>query len=205
MEKVKGQDKLEQILVAAQKRFHHYGLSKTTMNEIADDIGMSKAALYYYFKDKESIFSAVVQREQEHFMQEMRKLLDRKGKAETMLAKYVSLRIDLLKKMLFLGKFSHDSLMEVKPLFGRLFSSFRKKELALIVEVLQSGIDNGEFTVDQVKKQSEFFLDTLRWIRQGIIYGPGTDTLPEIPPAKLNQLKNHSRQFTQLFIRGLKP
>lgn len=47
------------ILEAARKRFAHFGISKTTMNEIAADIGMSKASLYYYFPDKEKLFVAL--------------------------------------------------------------------------------------------------------------------------------------------------
>ena len=42
------------ILDAARKRFAYYGFSKVTMDEIAADIGMGKASLYYYFPTKES-------------------------------------------------------------------------------------------------------------------------------------------------------
>ena len=52
-------EKLSKVLDAAQKRFARFGLSKTTMNDIADDLGVSKASLYYYFPDKESIFKKV--------------------------------------------------------------------------------------------------------------------------------------------------
>ena len=54
-------DKISNILSAAQKRFGLYGLEKTTMKEIASDLGVSKASLYYYFPDKESLLKAVVE------------------------------------------------------------------------------------------------------------------------------------------------
>jgi AcrR family transcriptional regulator len=47
--------KKTQILDAAYKRFSHYGYSKTTMKEIASDLSMSKALLYYYFPDKSQL------------------------------------------------------------------------------------------------------------------------------------------------------
>ena len=59
--------KIGSILSAAQKRFGLYGLEKTSMKEIAADLGMSKASLYYYFPDKEGLFKAVVEMEQEEF------------------------------------------------------------------------------------------------------------------------------------------
>src|ERR1700709_2399568 len=54
--------KREKILEAAYQRFLHYGYSKTTMNEIAGDLSMSKALLYYYFPDKSQLYIAVMRR-----------------------------------------------------------------------------------------------------------------------------------------------
>jgi len=48
-------DTRQQILDAAQVRLVQYGYHKTTMAEIADDVGMSAANLYRYFKSKEDI------------------------------------------------------------------------------------------------------------------------------------------------------
>ena len=56
------QDKKRQLIIdSAIKRFAHFGLSKTTMTEIASDLSMSKALLYYYFPDKISLYSAVLE------------------------------------------------------------------------------------------------------------------------------------------------
>ncbi|WP_262496286.1 TetR/AcrR family transcriptional regulator [Daejeonella oryzae] len=43
----------------AIKRFCHFGISKTSMAEIAEDLSMSKTAMYYYFPDKQNIILAV--------------------------------------------------------------------------------------------------------------------------------------------------
>ena len=50
----------EQIVAAAVKRFGHYGYAKTTMNELAEDLGITKANLYYYYADKMALFLDVV-------------------------------------------------------------------------------------------------------------------------------------------------
>lgn len=54
--------KKEKILEASFQRFLHYGYSKTTMNEIAGDLSMSKALLYYYFPDKGQLYIAVMRK-----------------------------------------------------------------------------------------------------------------------------------------------
>lgn len=195
--------KNDQILKAAQRRFHHYGLSKTTMNEIAEDIGMSKAALYYYYKDKEGIFNAVVQREQTHFVLETRKLLDRFIKAEWMILEYVDLRLKLLKEMLSLSKISYGSYLEIKPLINSLAIEFRKKEIAFIQDILKFGIKNKEFSQVNPMRYAEFFIDTLHGIRQGIFLTISGNEILNISPRQYSQLKEHSRLFADLFIKGI--
>src|SRR5579864_5345928 len=54
--------KREKILEAAYQQFLHYGYSKTTMNEIAGALSMSKALLYYYFPDKSQLYVAVTRK-----------------------------------------------------------------------------------------------------------------------------------------------
>lgn len=51
--------KRELIIEGAIKRFIHYGINKTTMNEIAEDMSVSKPSLYYYFPDKTSLILGV--------------------------------------------------------------------------------------------------------------------------------------------------
>ena len=50
----------EEIIEVAIRRFSHYGFSKTTMNEIADDIKITKANLYYYYPDKIALIKDVI-------------------------------------------------------------------------------------------------------------------------------------------------
>src|ERR1700754_4083982 len=54
--------KKEKILEAAYQQFLHYGYSKTTMNEIAGALSMSKALLYYYFPDKSQLYITVTRK-----------------------------------------------------------------------------------------------------------------------------------------------
>lgn len=50
----------EEIVEVALKRFAHYGFNKTTMNEIADDLNITKANLYYYYADKSALIKDVI-------------------------------------------------------------------------------------------------------------------------------------------------
>lgn len=50
----------EEIINGARDLFERFGFKKTTMEDIARQIGKSKSALYYYYKTKEEIFEAVI-------------------------------------------------------------------------------------------------------------------------------------------------
>jgi TetR/AcrR family transcriptional regulator len=50
------------IIDAAQKRFFERGFDGVSMDDIAKDLELSKPALYRYFKNKESLYLAVVLR-----------------------------------------------------------------------------------------------------------------------------------------------
>src|SRR5271157_4048395 len=93
-------DKHAHILDAAQKRFARYGLSKVTMDEIAADLGMSKAALYYYFQTKEEIFREVIAREQQEFIDRVEVIIEEKCPAADKLRHYFDQHLTFLNELL---------------------------------------------------------------------------------------------------------
>lgn len=50
----------EQILRAALKHFANAGYAASSVQQIVDDAGLSKPAMYYHFKDKAGLFQALV-------------------------------------------------------------------------------------------------------------------------------------------------
>ena len=53
------QNTKERILEAAKTIFHRKGFEGARMQEIADEAGINKSLLHYYFRSKENLFSAV--------------------------------------------------------------------------------------------------------------------------------------------------
>jgi AcrR family transcriptional regulator len=58
-------DGRERILDEARSLFLTKGFAATSMQEIADAVGLTKPALYYHFKDKQDLLLAVLGREME--------------------------------------------------------------------------------------------------------------------------------------------
>jgi len=55
------EEKKSQILQAAIEVFGTYGYKKTSMQDIADALDISRPALYQYYKNKEAVFLALVE------------------------------------------------------------------------------------------------------------------------------------------------
>lgn len=56
------QENIARILDAAERAFRHYGYGKTTVADIASDLGMSSANIYRFFASKVEIHQAVCAR-----------------------------------------------------------------------------------------------------------------------------------------------
>ncbi|MHB8207187.1 TetR/AcrR family transcriptional regulator [Mucilaginibacter sp.] len=62
----------EEILQAALRLFRKYGPTKVTMDNLAKATGRSRSALYYYFKNRDEVFQAVLERIPEDIAAEIR-------------------------------------------------------------------------------------------------------------------------------------
>jgi len=56
-------DRRDEIADEFMKHFHHYGFKKTSVDEVAGELHISKKTIYGYFDSKEDIFRFIIQRE----------------------------------------------------------------------------------------------------------------------------------------------
>ncbi|HWJ26145.1 MAG TPA: TetR/AcrR family transcriptional regulator [Flavisolibacter sp.] len=66
----------EKILQAARKIFVDKGLEGARMQDIADEAGINKALLHYYFRSKEKLFETIFSRVASEFMPRMFDILE---------------------------------------------------------------------------------------------------------------------------------
>lgn len=64
-------ERRDQILDAAEEVFFERGFNATTMDHIAAAVGLSKGALYLYFKSKEELYLGIVTRHQAKLVSEL--------------------------------------------------------------------------------------------------------------------------------------
>jgi TetR/AcrR family transcriptional repressor of mexJK operon len=192
-------EKLSKILDVAQKRFARFGLAKTTMSEIADDLGVSKASLYYYFPDKECIFKKVVVKEQSDFCQQMKNILASNKNIHSTLKDYIENRSNYFKTLINLGHLNYDAFHAQKPLYASLGKEFYEKEKEIVITLLQNAQKRNEIKKINIDEYAGFFVHVLRTLR---LYTLGRKELWE-QGGMDQELKQEYTFFTNIFLKSI--
>src|SRR5215469_5986081 len=143
------EERRTQILEAAMAVFARQGFDKARMDDIAQEVGLSKGALYLYYKSKDAIISAILQF---FFSQAMKKLQgflesEEQPSVSEQLLRLNQYYIAEMKWMVSLLPLSFEFYAvaarqkTVRQFFKRYFKDYREVLAALV----QRGIDRGEF------------------------------------------------------------
>jgi TetR/AcrR family transcriptional regulator len=190
------------ILDAAQKRFALYGLNKVTMDEIASDVGMGKASLYYYFSTKEDLFKGVIQREQHEFLRRLHEIAVLDLRAGDKLRRYVEQRLRYLKELVNLQLLNIHSWLNSRPVFRDLFESFAAQERKIVTGILRQGRKSGEFRIRSPEVTADLILHVLQGLRLRALRA----AQPHDQAADMSrEVEREMRQVIELLIRGLQP
>lgn len=193
--------KEKEIIEAARNRFAHYGFSKVTMEEIAADVEMGKASLYYYFPTKEDLFKSVIQKEQELFVNEIEALISKNLSSEKKLKEYVTKRLEYFQQLVNLGTLHVHSFVDIKIMFKELFKEFEQHELVLLNKIIGEGKKKGEFDRKLTKEATKIFLHLLQGLRLRTIKSVNDNRMKKV---NYNELKEDMLFFVEIFLKGIK-
>ncbi|NPV87147.1 MAG: TetR/AcrR family transcriptional regulator [Anaerolineae bacterium] len=136
-----------QILNIAAQMFAERGYDGVSIREISAACGLSKAALYYHFEDKQALFMAILQ---EH-LEELSNLLDEAealpGNARRRLSalmRAILVRIPPDRRAII--RLATQDIAKVQPEVRRQFQQqYEARFIRRIESLIQSGIENSEF------------------------------------------------------------
>jgi AcrR family transcriptional regulator len=134
----------EKIGQVAMRCFSKYGLDKTTLDDIAKEVGLNKASLYYYYKNKEDIFLEVAIKEGQDFLAELQTKTLVKKNTEERVNFYLRERINYYKNILNMNRVSVETLHKMLPRFFELFDSITKAEVQFLSKIIREGLKKKE-------------------------------------------------------------
>ena len=158
--------KREKILEASYQRFLHYGYSKTTMNEIAADLSLSKALLYYYFPDKSQLYIAVMRKLTCDYL---KSLEDKTNQFENIKQAFVFQVNEhhnfILSNYNFFDFFKLNE-QNLPDTIWEIITEIQQAEMKFLTRVIQIEIERGTIKlIDSPEKIVDILLDALNGIR----------------------------------------
>ncbi len=165
-----------EIIEGSLKLFAQYGYHSTSLNDVASKIGVTKATLYYYFRSKDEIMKAILERS----MARMDKVLDLD---ESSLCPRDKLRQFIQYHIIFgsdgaeLAKITFDQLSAFPKRMRTTLKTKEKKVDAVLQRILEQGADDGSIEVQDVKIASYAILGICNWTYHW--YKPGGRLAPE--------------------------
>ena len=188
------------ILEAAQKRFGMLGVEKTSMQEIADDLKLSKASLYYYFPDKERLYKAVIEKEQNEFVNMITEKVLSINEPDELLREYVNARLSYFRSLLNLSRLRLEAYSDLRPVFKETIIAFMEKEKEIVKKIFNDGIKKGIFTLEDSDSTASLFLNLLKGLRISVVNDKKTLFIEQ---EEYDKLLYDTVAFTDIFIKGI--
>src|ERR1700738_3358007 len=73
-------DARERIVAAAERCIDRHGIRKTTMDDVASEVGLSRPSVYRYFADRDDLLIELISRHGRALVDRARKSMSRKGR-----------------------------------------------------------------------------------------------------------------------------
>lgn len=188
------------ILAAAEEEFAKHGLTAARTEAIAAKTGVAKSMIYYYFKDKEGLYQAVLKRAHSDLLQTSLQLdLDHLS-PESALEKFLTALLDCVSRNPKLPMIMfHEAVQNQGQYYKRSSSLSIDKAL---VKILERGVATGAF------RQLEPFQSAINIMGTCLFYFIGIGNIQHYPQGKRilskAMLEQHSQEAIALILAGVR-
>lgn len=186
------EQKKERILTEAERLFAHFGIKKTTMDDIAQKAGMGKSTMYYYFKSKEDIFAEVIRRDSTIFKLELNQAVSRGKTPQEQISNYVLARMKHLSALHNYYSTLTDEYLEQYAFVEKIREEFIRYEISTLSTILEDGVKQGIFNMDDIEITARNFAICLK----GLEY-------PFFTQKTESDMEKESMQMLQILFKGI--
>ena len=134
----------EKILEAAKTAFMKHGLYGAKMQDIANEAGINKALLHYYFRNKEKLFDQVFEGALSKYFEQMLVFSDTSIPVIERLFKYVDNVIDFFSEYPQMSMFIIKEISINQELFYEKVKNIKKDKGIHLIALLKEGMEKKE-------------------------------------------------------------
>jgi AcrR family transcriptional regulator len=182
----------DQILETAKSLFINKGYYGLSMREISEEIGVSKAALYYHFKDKEQLFLAILTAYLDEMEAGINDITSKSSSAKEQIRLFVEYVLSQPAEQRATIRLASQEITHLSQSSRKAFEKiYREKFVGKVQAILQAGIAVGEFRVIPA--------DVAVWTLLGMMY-------PYFYPAHTGDKPVPAetvREVVKIYLRGI--
>jgi len=194
--------KREKILESAYQQFLHYGYSKTTMNEIAGALSMSKALLYYYFPDKSQLYTAVTRKLANDYLKTLEDNLSQIGDLKESFVFQINNHHNFIVNNYNFFDFIRLNEQSLPDTIWEIVDEIRQAEMDLLGNAIVAAADKGLINhVNNPREIVDLLLDALQGVRVSAM-GHKKTSFPK--KEHLDEIHEKRLLLVDIFINGLK-
>lgn len=166
------------------------------MNDIAAASDKGRRTIYTYFKSKREIFNAVIETETDDLLRNLRMIVAKPISPEQKLYEYVETRLETMREIVSRnGSLRAGFFRDVRKV-DRARAVISKKEISMLINILQEGVDCGDFEIPNVKDWAILITNAIHGIDVPYI----RNSLSEYGIGK----EDVKRMMTELVLKGIK-
>jgi AcrR family transcriptional regulator len=155
--------KRDRMLRAAARCFNLKGYSGTSLKDVADILGLTDAALYYYVRNKEELVYLCYVRAAEVGRDAMKRASDEGGSGFEIVERYLRYHIQSM-----VGERGPIAIMSeipsLKPEHRDDVLEFSRKHSTAFEKLLEHGIEDGSIAACDVRMTGNAIMGSLNWI-----------------------------------------
>ena len=160
-----------QILQTAQQLYERHGIKKVTMDDVAKAIGKTRSSLYYYYKNRDELFEAVMFALVEEVKSEMEGVMNREKGLEAKIHAFCVAKVKGFKKTrnfitAIESGLDKEELSKYSAIMWKVHQGMMQAETDLLKKVIGQSV-----AAREIRKPDAASLDTLIFVLLSSIRG----------------------------------
>ncbi len=191
----------EEIKAAGIKSFTAFGYYKTTLDDIAGMLGMTKNSLYYYFENKEALFRELVEDEISAHIEFIEDVVSKKIPADEKLVTIITGLIEFIRERTLKYTVKLSTYLEIHKVIKKEFGEFQRNESKAIESILKEGIKTGIF----IEHDTEALAADIQYLVPALFRSYYTDSDAEfVHEIDFEYISSMIKRLINYLINGIK-
>ena len=141
-----------EILAVAERLFQQKGFEKVTMEEIAEELDLSKSSIYVYFKNKDTLFFSIILQKWDIYLEQLKEKMDLGKSGLEKINNMIHFTLEFSRNN---PEYSEMTTHNSSQIFQRIdkenldkMMKFSEKYMPLIMNAVKEGVDDGTIRAD---------------------------------------------------------